>query len=98
MQGGRAVISDGCRHMPLHAAAHLYPPSAMSTHQVTDGPVESAGASSSVLEVAIRIRSIVQSRFGSPAPARVLQPSACSGAHQIALTNADGVKPGSMRC
>ena len=70
------MISDGCRHMPLHAADHLYLPSATSTHQATDGPVESAWDSSSVLEVAIRIESIMPPRFVPPARARFLRPQA----------------------
>ena len=94
------MISDGCRHMPLHAADHLYLPSATSTHQATDGPVESAWDSSSVLEVAIRIGSIMQPRFVPPARARFLRPQPPMtglNAMSASFTNAIGVRPESMR-
>ena len=57
------VSSDGCRNMSLHEPDQLALPSVAWTHRAAVGPIGSAGDSSSVLEVATRVGSIVQRRI-----------------------------------
>ena len=59
------------RQLSTHAASRSGSPvstAAAWTHQAADGPVGSAGDSPSEPEVAIRIGSMVQSRFAHTAP------------------------------
>lgn len=100
MQGGRTVTSDGSRNMSLHEPDHQDPPSVAWTRRATDGPVGSAGDSSSVLEVATRVGLILQPRIRPPSRARFLWPGADHGlnAMSASFTNADEARPESMRC